>query len=126
MKIFLIILMIVIIIFYKKRMHDIDEKQRLASLIPGRADYLRNNFGDLVDGLEVLSGFSVEFERTDLIRLVNCGGQVVKKIIIQQMMPNIFVIYTVDNLPYKEWKFDHNKYSGKQMLEIIKNDMNMC
>jgi sorbitol-specific phosphotransferase system component IIBC len=107
-------------------MHDIDEKQRLASLIPGRADYLRNNFGDLVDGLEVLSGFSVEFERTDLIRLVNCGGQVVKKIIIQQMMPNIFVIYTVDNLPYKEWKFDHNKYSGKQMLEIIKNDMNMC
>ena len=59
------------VIFYLKRIFDrkIDEDERKALSTPGRANFLRDNYQDVITFLENKPGYKILFERADMVKI---------------------------------------------------------
>lgn len=116
-----VIFAILLIALSRKQFCKIDAETEKALSTPGRAERLRTCYPQLVSYFDGLDNYRVEFERNDLIRFVNDTERIIKKVIIQNWSDRIVVVFTQDNVPYKEWSFKKRDYNDELMRASVQD-----
>lgn len=115
----LFIIAIIVIIFIKKAIdRKIDESEREALATPGRADFLRNNYQDVISHIESQQGYEVIFERLDSIRIGFADEH--EYIVLSNYSGGLRAAFVCYSSVVKEWIFKHGESSRHIIYELDK------
>lgn len=111
----IIIASIVLFIYATFMRNEIDKEEMIAKKTPGRADMLREHFGDVLNRLLNQPDHKIVMERKydESVRISNSKGQelFMSCSTYGTHEPNLHIACIQDSIVIKRWKFDtHDSY----------------
>ena len=109
------------VIFYLKRIFDrkIDEDERKALSTPGRANFLRDNYQDVITFLENKPGYKILFERVDMVKIGMPDGNEYYAV-SNHSGGCILIAFIKFSMVSKEWRFTRGELSKHIIYELEK------
>lgn len=123
---FLICIICVAIIFWLKSIYfkKIDEEEEKALSTPGRADFIRNNFSEVIDYLMQIPNSYIIFEHADYIKIGIDGEK--EYIAIHTFSGGLLIGHIKWSSVQKEWKFSRRETSKHIIYELNKYLKKLC
>lgn len=106
---------------YSKTMKKIDKDEAIALSTPGRADFLRDNYEEVIFFFKTLPKSSIQFERKDQI-IINAFGNN-EYFTIASNSRGVFIAHSKWSTIQKEWRFERNENS-KHIISTIYSYLN--
>ena len=101
-------------IIFKK----IDEDEAKALATPGRANFIRDNYNEIVEFILKRPHSKILFERKDQIRIgINDESEYIA---INSYSGGLLIVYVKWSAVQKEWKFTRNESSSHIIYELHK------
>lgn len=123
MNVILFILGIIIIFWIHSKINKrIDDQEAKDLATPGRADYIRDNYADVVLFLESLPKSTILFERRDQIRIAVYNKN--EYFAIYSYSGGLLIAHVKWSAVQKEWKFSRGENS-KHIIYTISSYLNL-
>jgi hypothetical protein len=108
MKFILFAICIIILFVIKKKVFaKIDREEEEALRTPGRANFIRDNYPEVVDYLLSIQNYQIIFERTDMIQIgTSKSGEYYA---VSNYSGGLFISFIRHSNVYKEWKFSRRE-----------------
>lgn len=117
---FLLLLIAAIGLFWLKSiiLKKIDEDEAKALATPGRANFIRDNYNEVVEFILKRPYSKILFERKDQIRIgINDESEYIA---INSYSGGLLIVYVKWSAVQKEWKFTRNESSSHIIYELHK------
>ena len=117
---FLLFLIAAIGLFWLKSIifKKIDEDEAKALATPGRANFIRDNYNEIVEFILKRPHSKILFERKDQIRIgLNDESEYIA---INSYSGGLLIVYVKWSAVQKEWKFTRNESSSHIIYELHK------
>lgn len=116
--IILIIAAIVLLCIKNSIFNKIDEDEKKALSIPGRADFLRKNYQEVITFVEDKLNYQILFERTDMVKIGLKDAT--EYYVIGNYSGGVSVAFVRYSSVVKEWHFKREEMSKHIIYEIKK------
>ena len=119
MKILIFIICAIILFWIRSLINKkIDKDEAIALATPGRANFIRENYGLVIDYTLSLPNAQIEFERTDQIRVSFENKK--EYLAINSYSGGILIAHIKWSAIQKEWSFSRNEIPQHIIYELQK------
>ena len=116
--IILVIAAIILLCIKNSIFNKIDEDEKKALSTPGRADFLRKNYQEVITFIENKPNYQILFERADMIKMGLKDGT--EYYAISNFSGGVLIAFVRYSSVVKEWHFKREEMSKHIIYEIGK------